>query len=590
MTIVVRAKAQCAVASVDVATGETVAKGTTLATTELMKMVSEHIAPMSGRVLQVHVAAGDLVAEGDPLVTLDQLNDADTRGGQRIATETDHPALAELQLRRAAISDEGRSDRVARRHATGGRTARENILDLLDENSFSEIGAHVFAAQRSRLSEEELIERSAGDGIIVGTGTVNGKPVAVIAADYTVMAATQGWFHHHKVDRILQIARRRKLPLVIWPEGGGGRPNDVDTQNLAIAWLSVTSFRELARLANAVPVIAVVHGYCFAGSAAFAAVADIVIMTEGASLGMGGPAMIEGGGLGAFAPEAVGPSLVMAENGVAQIIVKNEAEGTAKAKELVSLFSGENSDGTAPDTKNLRKLMPPDRKTVFDIRRVVRTIADRGSFLELEAKHGQNIVSGFARVQGHPICVLANDSAHLGGAIDGIAASKAERLFNLAQKHNLAIVSLIDTPGFMVGPEAEATGQAREIGGMFRAGAALTVPLIAVVLRRAYGLGAMAMAGGGLQAADLTIAWPSGEVGAMGLEGAVRLGARAHLETIKDETKREAEVKRMVGELEQRGRALNAAAHFEFDDVIDPAETRERIVQALTAAQPPNSN
>ncbi len=441
------------------------------------------------------------------------------------------------------------------------------------------------AAQRSRLSEGELIDRSAGDGVIVGTGCVEGKPVAVIAADYSVMAATQGWFHHHKVDRILQIAHRRNLPLVIWPEGGGGRPNDVDTQNLAIAWLSVTSFRELSRLANTVPVIAVVHGYCFAGSAAFAAVADIVIMTEKASLGMGGPAMIEGGGLGSFAPETVGPAEVMASSGVAQIVVPDEARGTGTACELLSLLSADVVMGECGDQTVLRSLMPRNRKTVLEIENIISTLVDQGTFRELSGAFAPNMRVGLARVDGMPVAVLASDSSTIGGAIDGPAAAKATWLFELAQKHSLPIVSLIDTPGFMVGPDAEATGQAKEIGDLFRAGAALTVPMAAVVLRRAYGLGAMAMAGGGLQAADLCIAWPTGEVGAMGLEGAVRLGARSQLDKISSGEEREAEVKRLVGELEQRGRALNAAAYFEFDDVIDPAETRDRILQMLTAAK-----
>ncbi len=568
-----------------VTVGDEIATGDVLVTTELMKMMTEHTAPMDCRVTKIAVAVGDIVAEGDLLVVLEASDRENVVSKLSESASQDAPALAELVQRRKKISDAGRAERVAKRHAAGGRTARENILQLLDEGSFSEIGAHVLAAQRSRLSEDDLIERSAGDGVIVGTGQIDGKPVAVIAADYTVMAATQGWFHHHKVDRVLQIARRRKLPLIIWPEGGGGRPNDVDTQNLAIAWLSVTSFRELARVANEVPVIAVVHGYCFAGSAAFAAVADIVIMTETASLGMGGPAMIEGGGLGTFAPDAVGPADVMATNGVAQIVVKDEAEGTKVARDILKLLRNDETNVRCDDQSRLRELMPRNRRTVLEIAGIIETLVDRDTFYELSGAHASNLRIGLAGVDGRSVAVLANDSSVIGGAIDGAAAAKARWLMDFAQKHELPIISLIDTPGFMVGPDAEATGQALDIGAMFRAGAALTVPVVAVVVRRAYGLGAMAMAGGGLQAADLCIAWPTGEVGAMGLEGAVRLGARSHLETISNEEDRETEVKRLVGELEQRGRALNAAAHFEFDDVIDPAETRERIVQALVAAR-----
>lgn len=584
MTRKIIAPTACTIASLHVEEGQSAPKGTVLIATEVMKMVHEHKAVEPCRVTALHVASGDFVEEGALLMEVEPVADSPATPDRQDGAKGDHPALAELHQRRQAFSDQGRKARVEKHRASGSRTARENITHLLDDGSFSEFGAHVIAAQRGRHGESDLIERSAGDGVIVGTGTVDGAPVAVLAGDYTVMAATQGYFHHKKVDRIAEIALRRNLPLVIWPEGGGGRPNDTDTENLVIAGLSVSSFRELARLANRVPIIAVVHGYCFAGSAAFGAVADIIIMTESASLGMGGPAMIEGGGLGCVAPQDVGPASVMAANGVADIIAADETAATGIARDLVGLFNSTQKDGTAPDPDALTGLMPIDGKTVFDIRAVVEGIVDTASWIELGAEHAQPLVAGLARIEGRPLAVLANDSGHLGGAIDGAAAAKAKRLFELAQKHHLPILSLVDTPGFMVGPQAEATGQAREIGAMFRAGAALTVPLVAVVLRRAYGLGAMAMAGGALQAADLCIGWPTGEIGAMGIEGAVRLGARDHLNTFRSGDERENEVTRLVAEQKRRGRALNAAAFFEFDDVIAPIETRDRIIAALANA------
>lgn len=578
----ISATGQGVVAHVMAAPGDIVDQDAVLVVTELMKMLTEHRAPSGGRIVAVHVKEGDTVDTDTPMLTFEA---GETGGSRRRDTRssTGRSLIEELSERRHALSDAGRAVRVARRHASGGRTARENIEDLLDDGSFSEIGGHALAAQHGLHAKAELIDRSAADGVIVGSGAIGGRPVAVLAVDYTVMAGTQGWFHHKKVDRIVELAHRRKLPLVLYPEGGGGRPNDVDAMRISIASLDVMTFHNLARLRGVAPMIAMVHGYCFAGSAAFAAVADVIIGTRKSYIGMGGPAMIEGGGLGSFAPEEIGPAEVHAQNGALDIVVEDEAAGTALVQRLIGLLSGGKAKSAQPPADALVDLIPRDRRSVFDIRAVITAVVDKGTAIELRAGHAAAMVTMLARIDGRPVGILANDPGRMGGAIDGAAAAKAATHLRLCQANGLPVVSLIDTPGFMVGPDADATGQFRPIGDFFAAGAQMTAPLVAVVLRRAYGLGAMAMAGGSLHAADLTVAWPNGEFGAMGLEGAVRLGMRDQLAAIEDETRRAEEFQRQVDSLYDKGRALNAAAFFEFDDVIEPGETRNRIIQAIAA-------
>lgn len=577
-----KAASQGVVSSIDFQVGDMVEAGSIVVVTELMKMLSEYKAPVSGTLGELTVNVGDMVEEGQTLAVF-----TSGHSDREAVQKTDEGSYVnrlseELHLRRQQLSDEGRKTRVEKRHANGNRTARENITDLLDGDSFSELGGHALAAQHETNSLEQLIERSAADGVLVGTGTIDGLPVAVLVVDYMVMAGTQGHFHHKKVDRIIELAHRRKLPLILYPEGGGGRPNDVDAQRISVAQLEISSFYHLAALRGVVPMIAVVNGYCFAGSAAFAAVADVIIGTENASLGMGGPAMIEGGGLGSFEPHEVGPTSVHAGTGVYDVVVKDEAQATAVAKKLIHCFKGTVSQ--FDDQKmSADDLLPTNRRATFDMKAVVKTVFDDDSFIELKADYAVNMITGIARLAGRAVGVLANNCAHMGGAVDGLAADKAATLIELCQSHGLPIISLIDTPGFMVGPEAEQSGQVRPIGRFFTQGAKFDYPLLAVVVRRAYGLGAMAMVGGGFHAADVTLSWPNGEIGAMGIEGAVRLGARDHLAAITDDAEREAELNRMVDDLYERGKALNAATFFELDDVILPNETRDRLITTLEA-------
>ncbi|MGY1666762.1 carboxyl transferase domain-containing protein [Geodermatophilus sp. SYSU D00696] len=568
-----------AVVEVAAAEGDAVAAGATLLVLEAMKMEHVVAAPVAGVVTGLTARVGDVVTAGTVLggVLAGEVDDAAGRPGED-DPDAVRPELAELHERRAATLDAARPDVVARRHDAGRMTARETVAALVDEGTFVEYGQLGIAAQRARRSLAELVARTPGDGMVTGIGEVGGVPCAVLVYDYTVLAGTQGRTNHRKTDRLLEVAAERGLPVVLVAEGGGGRPGDTDGGGFSR--LDVPTFTTMARLAGRVPTVAVVSGYCFAGNAALVGCCDVVVATEDSSIGMGGPAMIEAGGLGVVAPGDVGPTAVQAANGVVDVVVADDAAAVAAARRAVGLLAGRVEPGEAADQRSLRTALPANRVRSYDVRPVVTTLADAGSVLELRPAFGRGIVTALARLGGRPVGFLANDPRHLGGAIDGESADKAAAFLRLCGSAGLPVVSLVDTPGFMVGPESERTGTVRRFGGLYVAGAQLPVPLLAVVLRKAYGLGAMAMLGGDLQAPLLTLAWPTGEFGPMSLEGAVRLGARRELEALPADA-REARFAELVAQSYAQGRALNVASAFEVDDVVDPADTREVLVRAL---------
>jgi len=480
---------------------------------------------------------------------------------------------------------------LKKRRQHGYRTARENLEDLCDPGSFVEYGEQAVAAQRGRRSIEDLRRNTAGDGVITGVGTVNGllfghaaARCAIVVYDYLVLAGTQGYYHHRKLDRLLRLATEQRLPVVMYTEGGGGRPGDTDITT-QIAGLDLPTFALWAGLAGSVPRIAVNNGFCFAGNAALFGAADIRIATKSSWIGMAGPAMIEGGGLGRYEPTDIGPSDVQAGNGVIDLLVADEAAATAAARKLLAYFQGPVEEFEALPQDKLRSFMPHDRRYSYRIRDIIETLADSGSFTELGAQHGAAIITGFLRVEGRPLGLIANDPRVLGGAIDARAAQKAARFLRLCNTHGLAVLSLCDTPGFMVGPDSEKEAAVHHMSDLFVAGAALDTPLITICLRKGYGLGAMAMAGGSFSVPFYTAAWPTGEFGPMGLEGAVKLGFRKELEAQTDDAGRDALFDKLVGEMYEKGKAVEAATQLEIDAVIAPEETRAFVARALTVAR-----
>jgi acetyl-CoA carboxylase carboxyltransferase component len=498
-------------------------------------------------------------------------------------TDELRPELQGLQQRLARTADESRSAAVAKRHAKGYRSARENLADLVDEGTFVEYGQLAVAAQRNRRDYEDLQSDTAADGVITGIGNVNGVPTAVVVYDYTVLAGTQGYFHHKKLDRIFELAEHSELPVIMYTEGGGGRPGDTDVTT-QIAGLNITSFATWARLSGLVPRIAINNGYCFAGNAALFGCADITVATRSSWIGMAGPAMIEGGGLGVFEPTAIGPIEVQERNGTVDIVAEDEADATRIGKQLLSYFQGEITQWSCAEQESLRDSIPEDRRWGYPVRRVIETIADSDSFIELRRVYGRPIITGFMRLEGKPVGLIANDCQQLGGAVDAESAEKAARFLQLCDAFDLPIVSLTDTPGFMVGPDSEKQAAVRRMSSLFVTGASLTVPLVAIFLRKGYGLGAMAMTGGSFVSPCYAASWPTGEFGGMGLEGAVRLGFRKELEAVADEAERELLFDSLVARMYEIGKASEAASHLEIDAVIDPADTRALIIRALASA------
>jgi acetyl-CoA carboxylase carboxyltransferase component len=502
-----------------------------------------------------------------------------------VTDEVIRPELAEVRRRQALLRDENRADAVAKQHGRGRRTARENLADLLDDGSFHEWGGLTVAAQRGRRQLEDLLVATAADGVITGVGTVDGQRVGIIAYDATVLAGTQGLMGHKKTDRFLDVIRRELLPVVLFAEGGGGRPGDTDVPT--VGGLDVPTFGRFAALSGVVPRIGIASGRCFAGNATLFGLCDITIATPEASIGMAGPAMIEGGGLGVVDADDVGPQEMHVGTGVVDVSASDDADAVAIARQALSYFNDRLGDGKAADQTPLREAVPENRRRAYEVRTVLRTVADIDSVLELRPRFARGMVTALARLEGRPIGVIANNPLHLAGAITSDCSDKAARFLQLCDAFDLPVLSLCDTPGMMVGPAAEQTGLVRHTARLFTVGATLTVPIVTVILRKGYGLGAMAMVGGDFHASLATLAWPTGEIGGMGLEGAVRLSMRKELAAIEDHDERERVFERLVAGAYEQGKALSAATYDEIDDVIDPIDTRERVAALLCSWRPP---
>ena len=592
-TVAIPAPMQGTIVSIDVAEGDDVYPGRQVLVMEAMKMQHVIEAEISGVLRQLPVGPGDTVFEGHALAYVAEQDVVIPDAGEVVEVDLDYirPDLAEVMERQGITLDDRRPNAVARRRKTNQRTARENIEQLCDEGSFSEYGSLVLAARRRMHTLDELIERTPADGLITGLGRINGQHFPdeaarciVMSYDYTVLAGTQGKNNHKKKDRMFEIAEKMRLPVVFFTEGGGGRPGDTDM--IFAANLHVPAFNLFGKLSGLVPLVGITSGRCFAGNAVMLGCCDVIIATQNSTIGMGGPAMIEGGGLGVFRPEEVGPMSVQVPNGVVDIAVEDEEEAVEAAKKYLSYFQGTIEEWDCVDQRLLRQAIPEDRLRIYDVRKVVEQICDTGSVLELRAGFGLGMVTALARIEGRPVGIVANNPSHLAGAIDSDASDKAARFLQLCDAYDIPLVFLCDTPGNMVGPEAEKEALVRHCCRMFVIGANVTVPTFTIVLRKGYGLGAQGMGAGGFHAPFFTISWPTGEFGGMGLEGAVKLGRRDELMAIEDPEERMEKYEEMVAAMYAQGKAINTAALFELDNVIDPADTREWIMAGLRAAPP----
>jgi acetyl-CoA carboxylase carboxyltransferase component len=572
--------------------GQGYTKGSTIVTLESMKMQHDIAADYDGVASNVLVEIGQTVKAGQLLLTfspaiVERLANNESDIPLRRENSVDQRQdLQEVIERHQQGRDQNRSEAVAKRQAVGRLTARQNVELLIDEGSLVEYGPVVIAAQRRRRSLEDLIEKTPADGLVGGLASINGDlfkgrecRAVVMSYDYTVLAGTQGTQNHRKKDRLFEVAEKLLLPLVFFAEGGGGRPGDTD--GLGVSGLDCWAFHDFAKLSGLVPLVGITGGFCFAGNAAILGCCDVVIALEGSNIGMGGPAMIEGGGLGVFSPKEIGPLSVQSANGVVDLIARDDAHAVELAKKYLAFFQGSVESFATPDQEQLRAVIPLNRVKSYDVRSVINLMFDVDSVLELRSGFGLGMITALARVNGKPIGVIANNPHHLAGAIDSDGADKAARFMQLCDAFDIPLVTLVDTPGMMVGPEVEETALVRHCSRLFVTGVNITVPVISIVLRKSYGLGAQAMMAGSTKAPLACVAWPTGEFGGMGLEGAVRLGYRKELEAITDPVEREEAFQKMVHRMYEHGKALSVATHFEIDDVIDPAESRTWISAIL---------
>jgi len=584
---------QGTIVSVIVSEGDAVQAGSPLVVLEAMKM--EHIikADRTGLVTRVGCVEGDVIREGFPLVFV---LEADVEVEGLVADEVldlDHIRgdLAEMYERKAYTLDENRPQAVERRRKKNQMTARENIDAICDAGSFKEYGPLVVASQRARRTPEWLREKTPADGLIGGLATVNGDQFddeaarcMAIAYDYTVLAGTQGTSNHYKQDRLFDVARRFKLPILFFTEGGGGRPGDTEFHNYI--GMDTYTFTQFSKLSGEVPLVGLNSGYCFAGNTAMLACCDVIIATEKSTIAMGGPAMIEGGGLGVYTPEEVGPMSFQVPNGVVDILVKDDAELVEVGKKYISYFQGPIDDWEAPDQRKMRHIVPENRVRMYDMREVIDTLADVDSVLEIREHYGIGIITSLIRVEGKPMAVIANNPHHLAGAIDSDGADKGARFLQLCDAFGIPVISIMDCPGIMVGPDAEREALVRHAARMFVTGANLSVPLFGLVIRKAYGLGVQAMCGASSMVPMFTVAWPTAEFAGMNIEGAVKLGYRNVLADLETAEERKELFDKMTAKAYENARAVNGATFFGIDDVIDPADSREWVVAGLRSLPP----
>lgn len=495
---------------------------------------------------------------------------------QRDAAPAPRDDLTRVQALARQRLDEARPDAVARQRKRGRWTVREAIGGLADPDSFIEYGGLAEPATEGM--------SGAADGLVMGTAKVNGRPTDMVLYDYTVYAGTQSAVNHQKMVRMIDHAQRTRLPLICWLDGGGARPQDM--MKMAERGSAYT-FVGLARLSGWVPTVAIVPGRAFAGHANIAGLCDLMIAVRGAAIGMAGPPLVEAA-LGAkLTPEEIGPAEMHARSGVVDLLVDDEGQAITAARKYLDFFGPPLAQAEAPDPTPLRELVPENPRRAYNVRKAIEHIVDVGSTLELKPDYGKSVVTAFARLGGRTVGIMANQPIQLAGAIDSPASIKAARFVQICDAFDLPLLVMCDTPGLMVGPEAEKTGLVRHSARLLSALANATVPIMTVVLRKAYGLGRYVMGSRPFDPVVL-LAWPTVEYGGMGMEGAVNIIYKRQLEAETDPVRRATLQAELASKLKEENTAIKAAKRFNYDDIIDPVDTRAILLHTLdTVPQPP---
>ena len=564
-----------------VAAGEPVRAGQLVAVVEAMKMEHAVHAAESGVVLALQAQVGEAVTAGRPLLWLEPQHVE--HEGEAGAASGDDPLAAErlreLREHKAALQDEARAEAVARQRARQALTARERIARLCDAGSFVEMGALVAG---------ESGHAAPADGLVIGSARIDGRPAIVMSQDFSVFGGSSGPLGKAKLIRGLQRARMNGIPVVMLFDGGGHRIQD--GQNSRQFSGSTTVFQEFSRLSGWVPIVSAVLGAGFAANTNYCAMSDYVIMVRGLSeMGLAGPALVKAGTGETITGQALGGADVQVDrNGLADLAVDSEDEAFAAVRRFLS-FLPANARAEpppagvvqAPHTEDLAHIVPANTRIAYDMREVLARIADAGSHFELKPTHGANIVTALARLDGRAVGFIGNQPLVRGGMIDGAAAEKAARFIALCDAYGLPLVYLVDVPGMSIGSEAERTTLGRRSAKLLYELGHATVPRASVVLRKGYGLGYVAMCGGRGFDPDACLAWPTAEICAMSIEGSVDVAYRKQFVDAPDPAAKRAEI---IAGIRAKVSALQAAAGFGIDDVIEPAQTRERLIEVFAQA------
>ncbi|TWH01177.1 propionyl-CoA carboxylase beta chain [Mesorhizobium sp. J18] len=492
--------------------------------------------------------------------------------------------LVAVEARRQAGRDEARAEAVARQHALGKLTARERIALLLDEGSFEESGALVEPG-RDTFDTENL--EAPGDGVITGFGRIEGRPVALCAFDFTIVGGSNGERGEYKVLRIAAQCLQHGYPLIMLLDGGGHRIQEgLDSRHFA---RGTTLFQAFADLSGWVPIIAAMMGPGFAGPSNFAALADFVVMVDKTStMGIAGPALVKAAtGETIDKEELGGPQIQADQAGIADLSALDDEAALAAIRRYLSYFPSnaeqappllDSEDPVDRREESLLTIVPENIRRAYDMRKIMTAIADEGSIFEIKPTFAKSLYTGFCRMGGRPVGIVANQPMHLGGTLTAAACEKGAHFISLCDAFGIPLLYLIDVPGFMVGPTAERSGLARRGGRLlFELGQA-TVPRMSVVIRKGYGLAYIAMAGGRSFDADLCVAWPTAEICAMSVEGAVDVAYRKAIAAAADpNAHRDALIERFRSQLG----SLRAVEAYGVDDIIDPRDTRKAIITAL---------
>lgn len=490
---------------------------------------------------------------------------------------------------REAVQDAARPAAVARQHARGKLTARERVAALVDRGSFLEYG---MLATADETYEGVVGVDSPADGVITGMGEVNGRPVAVISSDFTVMGGSIGHAGLDKMVRLVDLSLQQGIPMVMLLDGGGHRIQEgLDSRPFAFG--GPGTFPQQALMSGWVPQVTAMMGPGFAGPANFSSLADFVpIVKNTGSIGIAGPPLVKFATGEDKNAQELGGAAVATRTGMVDVACEDDLSCIQSIKDFLAFFP-QNAREPLPvipcddpedrAAEELRSVVPLNRRRTYDVRRVIRHIVDHGDYFELKAGHARNVVTALARMGGRPVGVVANQPQALAGVLDSPACDKAARFISMCDAFGLPIVSLIDLPGFMVGSHAEESGLVRHSGKMLMAFGNATVPVVSVVLRKGYGLGYLAMAGGRAFGAEGAFAWPSAELCAMQIEGAVDVAYRKDYESAPDPMARRTE---LIDSFYSRVNPLRAASGFGLDDVIDPAQTRATICRVLRYAAP----